>query len=150
DRRVLERVASREEDPGLFGLLEPGDPVLPAWAWLERLLNKNLEGQLTPRFALECAGALALRVLPRTLLDAIWFQFGLAVSGHKKYRRCAVCQDWFELSPEVARTNRRFCSVACKNRAFRERKEHARRLHAGGKALRDIARELETTVSVVR
>jgi hypothetical protein len=150
DLRIVDRVAARDDATGAFSLLSPGDPPGVARLWLAQLTNRALGGSLRAGITLEAGGTMALRLSPTNLLQAIWVQFGLAVSGRKNHRRCSVCKDWFELSPEVARTNRLFCSVACRNRAYRGRKEQARRLHAEGKTLREIARELDTTESVVR
>jgi endogenous inhibitor of DNA gyrase (YacG/DUF329 family) len=58
---------------------------------------------------------------PRDLLSAMWIQFGLAVGGKRQYRKCAWCGSTFEISPRIARTNRIFCSNACKQADYRER-----------------------------
>ncbi len=66
---------------------------------------------------------LALKIIAPTLLGALWLQFMLAVDGQKQYRACATCGQFFELDPAVARTNRRYCSDACKSRAYRARRD---------------------------
>jgi hypothetical protein len=150
DLRIREAIADRDEGADWLARFRPGEPALPAAAWLGRLINRRVGGKLTAGFALDASGRLSLAIRPENLLQAMWLQFGLAVCQHKDYRRCAVCQDWFELSPEVARTNRRFCSVSCKNRSYRGRQERARRLHAEGKSARAIAEELDATVTVIK
>jgi hypothetical protein len=99
---------------------------------------------------MDADGAIRLNVQPENLLQALWFQFGLAVSEQKSYRRCSLCEDWFELSPQLARTSRLFCSVACKNKMFRIRKERARQMRSEGKSLRANAAELETTIEIIQ
>jgi hypothetical protein len=150
DLRLQEVVADREGGADWLTRFPPGDPLLPAKVWLARLLNRRLGGGLAASFGLDGSGRMSLVPRPQTLLQALWLQFGLAVAGHKTYRRCSVCQDWFEVSPGAARTNRRFCSVACKNRAYRDRQARARQLRTEGKSLGEIAEELETTVATVK
>jgi hypothetical protein len=98
----------------------------------------------------ETTGAFSLQVEPRSLLGALWAQFAVAVGEAKKFRQCRTCGRWFELSPEAARTNRRFCSEACRSKAYRGRKERARELAAQGRTPDDIARELDSDLETVR
>jgi hypothetical protein len=95
-------------------------------------------------------GGLGLQVIPKSLLGALWLQFALAVGGNKKYRACGTCGQWFELSPDIARTTKHFCSDACRSRAYRGRKERAQLLAAEGKSLKDIAEQLESEVKTVK
>lgn len=126
------------------------DPGLPATVWLGNLISRRVERKLTAGFEMDSAGTIRLNVQPENLLKALWFQFGLAVSEQKSYRRCSLCQDWFELAPQLARTSRLFCSVACKNKMFRIRKDRARLMRSEGKSLREIATELETTIEIIK
>lgn len=126
------------------------DLLKKAHGWLGQQINKCLENQVSIQFEPDSSGNLTLQIMPRNLLQAIWFQFGLAVSQNKEYRQCDFCKDWFELSPEVARTNRRFCSAACKHKAYRQRKDSARQMRSEGLDVAQIASELETTVDVVQ
>jgi hypothetical protein len=132
------------------GRVRPEEPEVPCLLWLELLLAEMLAGRLSTRFVLAGPGERRLAVLPGRLVDAMWLQFGQAVCQHKRYRRCSVCQDWFELSPEVARTNRLFCGVGCKNRAYRSRLGKARELYLAGKAVEEIARELDSDPATIR
>jgi hypothetical protein len=150
DLRLREAVADREHGAEWLARLTPEEPALPAALWLGGLINRRLAGKVTAGFTVDTSGGLSLAFRPENLLQAMWLQFGLAVAGHKNYRRCSVCQDWFELSPELARTNRRFCRSACKNRGFRGRQERARQLRSQGKSLREIAEELHTSVPVIK
>jgi hypothetical protein len=95
-------------------------------------------------------GAFSFQVEPRSLLGALWAQFALAVIDEKSFRRCKTCLRWFELAPELARTNRNYCSEACRSKAYRGRKEWARELSAQGRTPEDIARELESEPETVR
>lgn len=64
---------------------------------------------------------LTLRVMPTTLLEAMWLQFGQAVESNKAFRQCRHCGTWFDLSPKAARVDKVFCTEACKARAYRQR-----------------------------
>jgi hypothetical protein len=67
------------------------------------------------------ADSLELLLMPNNLLEAIWLQFGQAVASNKSFRKCRQCDDWFELSPKVARNDKIFCTDACKAKAYRRR-----------------------------
>jgi len=58
---------------------------------------------------------------PATLSAALWQRFAAEVSGLIHLIRCAAapdCDRWF-LRGARARSDKRFCSNACKNREFR-------------------------------
>jgi DNA-binding NarL/FixJ family response regulator len=95
-------------------------------------------------------GGLVLKMRPYTLRGALWLQLAQAVSAGKDFRPCGACGKWFELTPDIARKNRLFCSEACRSRAHRAKKEKAVELLAAGKSEKEIADELATTVKVVR
>lgn len=90
-----------------------------------------------------------LAIVPTSLRDAIWLQFGLAVIENKKFGACEVCGKQFEFSPQVARTNRRLCSMACKQKAHRQRHEQALSLAALGRTPRQIAKQVGSKLSTV-
>jgi hypothetical protein len=78
---------------------------------------------------------------PSTLAQALWLQFAEAVCQDKDFRKCEVCGKPFELSPGVARTNRRLCSTNCKVKAHRKRKARVVQLWERGITLPTILRE---------
>jgi hypothetical protein len=102
--------------------------------------------RLVPNFG----GAVDFCFHAEDLATAIWMQFAIAVAGNKEYGYCAVCGKPFEASPEVARTNRIFCGVNCRLRAYRKRQKEAVRLREAGKSLREIANVLESDISTVK
>src|SRR5262249_33240898 len=114
DRRTTKEIAS-SEDAERFGSLRSDDVIRPARLLLQRWLHEPPPGrrQLLVRVD-DDDGDLKLTAKPSHLLAAMWLQLALAASEHKQYRACTVCENPFELSPETARTNRRFCSIACK------------------------------------
>ena len=150
DLRLTEVIVSPGEQPELLARLAAGDVVLPARMLLQRFINRQFDGRLQPAVAPDAdSGELQMTLMPANLLTAMWLQLARAVCEHKQYKECSVCGEPFELSPETARTNRRFCSIACKNRAFRNRQEQARRLHAEGKTAEQIAEQIEADTAVV-
>jgi len=62
------------------------------------------------------------RYCPVTLSAAVWQRFAAEVAGVIHPVRCPAtnCTRWF-LQGTAARNDKRFCSNACKNRAFRRR-----------------------------
>jgi hypothetical protein len=87
-------------------------------------------------------------------IDSLWgavcLQFAEAVTGGLNYQRCPACSRWFELTPGVNRANRLTCSDSCRQRAFRQRRDRARELHAEGKTVREVARELGSVLKTVK
>ncbi len=64
---------------------------------------------------------LSLQPVPTNMLEAMWLQLGLAISGNKSFRKCPECDDWFEISEKAARFDKIFCKGACKAKAYRRR-----------------------------
>jgi hypothetical protein len=62
----------------------------------------------------------SFRYCPVTLSAAVWQRFAAEVAGLIHPARCAApnCARWF-LRGDAARTDKRYCSNACKNRGFR-------------------------------
>jgi hypothetical protein len=71
----------------------------------------------------EANGAARLCIRPNDLLDALWTQFALAIDGNQNLRRCAVCRTWFSLEAGEGRSDKLYCSDACRMRAYRKRKQ---------------------------
>jgi hypothetical protein len=63
-----------------------------------------------------------LRVIPETLLTALWTQLVLAIDGNLTLRGCVQCRKWFTLEAGRGRSDKQYCSNACRMRAYRERK----------------------------
>lgn len=93
---------------------------------------------------------MVLHLVPNTLGGAMWLQLAQAAAENKDYRACRECTRYFELSPQFARANKRYCSDACRSKAYRFRKVRARRLCAAGKPLGEIADQVESDTETVR
>jgi hypothetical protein len=150
DRRTQEVITESSEYAGQLSQFRPGDVVSVVPLLLHRWLNRQLEGQLQTFVALDPdAGGLKMALTSANLLAGMWLQLAQAVCDHKQFRPCMVCGTPFEVSPETARTNRRFCSIACKNKSFRSRQEQAWQSFHQGKDVSQIAEELGATPTVI-
>jgi hypothetical protein len=119
---------------------------------LQRVINDQLEQERGA--SLRCVfdpehERLALHVVPKSLLGALWVQFGRAVEMNVEYRRCQQCEGWFEVSSLGKRQSAIFCSDRCKVAELRDRQARARKLAAEGVTPEKIAPELRTTPATV-
>jgi hypothetical protein len=140
-------------DPTQVGIYGSRDPFYVARIYLCRVIERWLAGKFSPRMlAPPPQEFMRFGFEPDSLLSAGWLQFALAIDGDKEHRQCQrqACGKWFELSPEVTRADRRFCSDACRTRTYRQRQATARDLSAKGVPLEDIARELATNEGTVQ
>ena len=69
-----------------------------------------------------------LRIMPSSLLGAIWWQFARAFVGDIRFRPCKVCSKPIEISSEAFREDREFCSPACRQRDHRHKVAEAKGL----------------------
>ena len=146
-------IASRTHRPQVFERLVPDDLTQPALYRLQEIVNTRLRHFVAPKLLWNPDhSALALRAVPRHLLDALWLQLAQAITGNKRYHRCP-CGKWLEISlhPTTGyRRNRLFCSDACRSKAYRDRQAKARDLHQQGLKPATIARRLKSTLPTVR
>ena len=59
---------------------------------------------------------------PENLLSAMWVQFGGAIERATSFSPCAECSNWIATVPGSNRPDKRYCSDACRMRAYRKRK----------------------------
>jgi hypothetical protein len=151
DRAVI---ASRDTEPHLLKRFEPRDPILPGWSYLQSQVDLHLH-----HTAAEIAAEMGwdekrdrpfLGLAAPTLLAAVWLQLADAVGNDRTFNRCRECGKWLEVAPDAARPHRRFCSNACRSKAYRERQDRARQLFAAKKTFTEIAEELDSDVVTVR
>jgi hypothetical protein len=69
------------------------------------------------------SGKARLCIRPSTLLDALWTQLALAIDGSESLRTCVECKKWFTIKADRGRSDKEYCSDACRMRAYRKRKE---------------------------
>jgi hypothetical protein len=140
----------------------------PARAVLCGLVNANLAGKVSPQLLAESApirglGPAAvpvkavpvladLRLVPTTLAACCWLQLAQIVSGATEQRQCVACGGWYE--SKSRRSDKVYCSEACRKRVHQEQQQEKRaracRLHAAGKKVAQIAKELGADVDQVR
>jgi hypothetical protein len=75
-----------------------------------------------------------LCIRPEDLLDALWIQLALAIDGNQNLRPCAECHTWFRIETGGGRSDKEYCSDACRMRAYRRRKTE--RTRSAQKAVR--------------
>ena len=63
-----------------------------------------------------------LCIRPPSLLHALWAQLALAIDGNVNLRACVQCRKWFTLEAGRGRSDKEYCSNACRMRAYRKRK----------------------------
>lgn len=137
--------------PDLYAFSRFDDParlvsVIVPWA-----VNRHLVNRMSARLSTKAArSGFHLQFGATDLLSAMWFQFAQAVTINKDFRQCHQCGIWFESGPEAARASRLFCTDACRFKAYRGRQAEARRLYAGGMAVEQIAKQLETDIETAR
>lgn len=87
---------------------------------------------------------------PLDLLGAMWLQFADAVAAGKQVRQCPVCSDWFAVAPKHARADKLHCSLACRQKAYRERKQRAVELYGQNGSVEKTAAQLGWDAGAVR
>jgi hypothetical protein len=125
-----------------------------AWDHLVAAVNRRIYLQCLPylRQRGESIGNLSIRLIPSSLLGALWWQFARVVTGELDYRPCRVCHRLIELSTgeKGFRHDREFCSNKCKFKDHRRKVREAKQLRAGGQTVRQIAKHFETTTTVIK
>jgi hypothetical protein len=124
-----------------------------AWRLLLRLTNHRLGAHCAPHLVRRGGHdpSFLLRLSPKNLLGAIWWQFARAITGEVTYRHCKVCKRLIELSVDYGfRADREFCSDACKFKDHRAKVRQAKELKAAGRTVRQIAKLLRTKPESVK
>jgi hypothetical protein len=67
-----------------------------------------------------------VRIVPSSLLTAMYLQLAAAVDENKQFQKCRHCGGHFELSPGVNRADKIFCSESCRVMEYRRRKDQPR------------------------
>lgn len=96
------------------------------------------------------SGLVDLRANVFELMDVITIQLAEAVAERKTYRTCDHCGKPFELTPQVNRSDRLFCSDNCRVKSYQRRRKQAIVMRAEGKALRQIAKTCLSDLPTVK
>ncbi len=100
-----------------------------ARGWAQGQINEAIGGDKQPgttssaRVVLDQdRGRMTMRIVPETLIGAMWFQCARVLTLNPVFRSCLHCQKWFELSPDTRRRQAIYCSDRCKVAAYRAKK----------------------------
>jgi len=130
-----------------------GVELAPAWTALQGIINTKLSHYPANANVGWSDGArnkvLRLKLVPTSLISALWLQFAIGVEGDRQYRQCETCHVWFEVGVH-AREDAKFCRNACRFKAYRMRQVTARKLHSQGRATEEIAERVHSDVETVR
>jgi flavoprotein len=138
----------------------------PARSLLCRFINQRLKGKVNsvivpdewPEKRTTILVKAHLVQVPNDLETCLWLQLAQAIDNRREQRKCPGCGLWFEIrvkdrgkeSDRWARSDRRFCSEACRKKAHRDKQLKALELHAAGMSPKDIAKEIGSEVVQVR
>lgn len=74
---------------------------------------------------------MTVRIVPDTLIGAMWFQCARVLALNPTFRSCKHCSKWFELSPDTRRKQAIYCTDRCKVAAYRAKVAATRRKFPG-------------------
>ena len=149
--KTIASIASENRQPDPFDRFKRGEVIQPALYYVQRVVNKHLKERVSPRLLWnESRTHLGVYFVPGSLVGALWLQFAQAIERNNDFRKCAECGIWFELSPQTARSNKTYCSNACRTKTYRKRKAEAQRLHAEGVPDAEIAYRLGADSKTVK
>ena len=137
-------------EAGDYGVGHRGTPLRAAQSYVVEAINRRLTALGAQTMLDWPDGRYQLVTVPHNLLGALWFQFASSISGNKSYRGCEVCGRAMEMSPDVNRADRRYCSDACRSRALRRRQKQATDMRAAGKKLREIAKATGSDMATIK
>lgn len=84
------------------------------------------------------------------LVDAMKIQLAIAVVEQKQYRDCQHCSKPFEVTPQINRSDRLFCSDNCRVKAYQRRKKQVIELRNQGESLRAIVKKSGSDMETVK
>lgn len=100
-----------------------------ARGWAQQEINEAIGGDKQPGTNSSARvvfdqdrGRMTLRIVPETLIGAMWFQCARVLTLNPTFRACNHCGKWFELSPDTRRRQAIYCSDRCKVAAYRAKK----------------------------
>jgi hypothetical protein len=141
-------------DTELLKRFRPGDVVMPARIYLQKVVNTRLHEQVAPRILWISPERtkMGLYIVPDSLIGFLWLQLATALAEFNKFQFCEACEKPMLVAPEGAgfRSNRKTCSNACRIKVYAGRKAEARRLREQKVSVREIAKRLDTGVEQVK
>ncbi len=147
---------NHDDMPGLHRRLRSGHLREFAKRGLYDFVNRHFENQCSPWIGPDIdTGEPIIRFTPQNLQAALWLQFADAIAGGERNRRqCRQCKRYFEVSEpgmgRRSRSDKAWCSDACRAAAYRERREEVVELHLQGKTIQEIARQIGVEEKSIR
>jgi hypothetical protein len=102
-----------------------GEVIEPARHFVIREVNERLKGHLDLRLLVpdqEYESPSSFYLFPHSLRSALWVMALMELTAKTRLRQCDICGEWKEV--QVSR-NPFYCGDACKQAAYRKRKELA-------------------------
>ena len=118
DREIDRLMVSRRVDD----LLRSGDVREAAREELRFMVDDSVTNVISLIILPEPNEYWSVHISPECLLDFLWLQFATAIAGGIRYQSCVECGAWFIVAPGRGREDKKFCSDACRMRAYRKRK----------------------------
>ena len=106
-------------------LLQTGNVLEAAREELASMVNDNVIQAYSLIIWAQPHQSWTVRISPECLLDFLWLQFASVIVGGARYQHCEECGGWFIVAPGEGREDKKFCSDACRMRAYRKRKKSA-------------------------
>jgi hypothetical protein len=106
-----------------------GDVIGPAEAFLRSEVNRHLARRTDLRLLLtssEPDAEFRPHIVPHDLLAAMWYQLHRALTGERRFRRCAVCSELMDVTCNTrAKTMHSECSARARQARHREKAKAA-------------------------
>lgn len=109
--------SDRKVNPHLLSRWCQDDVIEPALFYVCSEVNKKLDSQFSFRIFPPFMNK-EIYTMPTTLESAMWLLFAREICGKYDSTICPACGDWFDRH----HARERFCSKACKQKAYRIRK----------------------------
>ena len=91
--------------------IEEGDLIEPAKIYCARVINKQLEDELSQNMIYDVTGGnFSLYTTPKSLLAAMWLQFAQSIVEDTSFYQCEHCGKWFVPKRSTAKV----CSASCR------------------------------------
>ncbi len=148
--RSIRNFSADQTGPDGTQRFEKRDVVQPALYVLQTILNEKLKEETASRLLWDPdTRDLVLRMVPKSLLGALWFQLAEMISKKQGLKQCEQCGKWFRVAAGIGRTDKKYCSQRCRTQWYRNRTAKVARLHARGRTPAEIAKHFDTDVDTV-
>ena len=119
--------------------------------YLSEAVTNHLSGKMTVTVEWNReSGSWHPIMAPCSLETALWLQLAIDLSSRGKLQQCKECGVWFPVGAGKARSDRRYCSPACRTRASRSRRDEAAELYSRNFSLQEIADQVGSDLVTVQ